>query len=59
VTDACFDRHRHQEFLRFLRQVAKAYPRVRLHVVADNYAAHKHPAVKVRMTTPSGPTVML
>ncbi len=46
VTDACFDRHRHQEFLRFLKQVAKAYPRQPLHVVADNYAAHKHPAVK-------------
>src|SRR5215217_1535653 len=40
VTDACFDRHRHQEFLRFLRQVAKAYPRRKLHVVADNYATH-------------------
>jgi len=46
VTDACFDRHRHQEFLRFLKQVAKAYPRRQLHVVADNYAAHKHPVVK-------------
>ncbi len=46
VTDASFDRHRHQEFLRFLKQVAKAYPRQPLHVVADNYAAHKHPAVK-------------
>jgi transposase len=46
VTDACFDRHRHQEFLRFLKQVAKAYPRRQLHVVADNYAAHKHPRVR-------------
>jgi transposase len=46
VTDACYDRHRHQEFLKFLQQVAKAYPRVELHVVADNYATHKHPAVK-------------
>jgi transposase len=46
VTDACFDRHRHTEFLRFLKQVARAYPRVQLHVVADNYATHKHPAVK-------------
>jgi len=46
VTDACYDRHRHTEFLRFLKQVAKAYPRVELHVVADNYATHKHPAVK-------------
>ena len=34
-----------QEFLRFLRQVAKAYPRRRLHLVCDNYATHKHPAV--------------
>jgi transposase len=46
VTDACFQRHRHQEFLRFLKQVARAYPRVALHVVCDNYATHKHPAVK-------------
>ena len=46
VTDARYDRHRHAEFLRFLKQVAKAYPRVTLHVVADNYATHKHPAVK-------------
>jgi transposase len=45
VTDACYQRHRHQEFLRFLKQVAAAYPRVALHVVCDNYAAHKHPAV--------------
>ena len=29
VTDACYQRHRHQEFLRFLKQVATAYPRVR------------------------------
>src|ERR687897_1041696 len=34
VTDACTDRHRHQEFLAFLRQVARAYPR-QLHVVVD------------------------
>jgi transposase len=46
VTDACFPRHRHQEFLRFLRQVAKAYPRRRLHIVLDNYGTHTHPKVK-------------
>jgi transposase len=46
VTDACFERHRHQEFLRFLKQVAKAYPRRELHIVCDNYGTHKHPAVK-------------
>ena len=46
VTDACHPRHTHAEFLAFLKQVAKAYPRVSLHVVADNYATHKHPAVQ-------------
>ena len=46
VTARCQDRHRHQEFLVFLRQVARAYPDVELHLVLDNYAAHKHPAVK-------------
>jgi transposase len=46
VTARCQDRHRHQEFLVFLRQVARAYPGVELHLVLDNYAAHKHPAVK-------------
>ncbi len=46
VTARCADRHRHQEFLTFLRQVARAYPGVELHLVLDNYAAHKHPAVK-------------
>jgi transposase len=45
VTDACYPRHRHDEFLRFLRQVAKAYPRKKLHIVCDNYATHKHPDV--------------
>ncbi len=39
-------RHRHEEFLRFLKQVAKAYPRLQLHIVADNYATHKHPTVQ-------------
>ena len=29
VTDACLPRHRHEEFLRFLKQVARAYPRRR------------------------------
>jgi transposase len=46
VTDACYPRHRHEEFLRFLRHVAKTYPRTELHLVVDNYATHKHPAVQ-------------
>ena len=45
ITDACYPRHRSDEFLKFLKQVAKAYPRVKLHLVVDNYATHKqaHP----------------
>ena len=46
VTEACTERHRHQEFGAFLRQVARAYPRRDLHVVVDNLATHKHPAVQ-------------
>ncbi len=46
VVDACFPRHRHQEFLKFLEQVAKAYPRVKPHITCDNYATHKHKDVK-------------
>jgi transposase len=42
VTDACYPRHRHQEFLRFLTKVAAAYPGQQLHVICDNYATHKH-----------------
>ena len=41
VTANVQPRHRHQEFLRFLKQVAKAYPDRELHLVMDNYAAHK------------------
>jgi len=46
VTDRCFQRHTNVEFLAFLKQVARAYPRVELHVVCDNYATHKHPNVQ-------------
>jgi transposase len=46
VTGACYPRHRSDEFLRFLKHVAKACPRVELHLVADNYATHKHPKVQ-------------
>ena len=46
VTDVCFERHRHQEFLRFLKRVAKAYPRRHLHIVLDNYGTHTHPVVR-------------
>src|SRR5271168_3253295 len=41
VTDRCYERHGKAEFLDFLKQVAAAYPKVKLHVVCDNYATHK------------------
>jgi transposase len=46
VVDACYPRHRNTEFLKFLKQVAKAYPRRRLHIVCDNYRTHKHANVQ-------------
>ena len=45
VTGLCKNRHRHQEFLAFLKHLARAYPGRQLHLVMDNYAAHKHPNV--------------
>ena len=46
VVGACKPRHRHQEFLAFLKQVARAYPGRDLHLVMDNYAAHKRVEVR-------------
>jgi transposase len=46
VTDRCYSQHTNVQFLAFLKQVARAYPRVPLHVVCDNYATHKHPNVQ-------------
>ena len=43
----CMPRHRHQEFLRFLRKVDRnVAPPLDIHVIMDNYATHKHPKVK-------------
>ncbi len=40
-------RHRHQEFLEFLRQIDKETPRkMDLHLILDNYGTHKHPNVR-------------
>jgi transposase/transposase-like protein len=64
VTAACKPRHRHQEFLAFLKQVAGAYPDQELHLVMDNHAAHKrvevrdwlanNPRIQVHFTPTSG-----
>jgi transposase len=46
VIGECFRRHRHKEFLKFLRQVDRQTPRgLDLHLIVDNYATHKHPSV--------------
>ncbi len=46
VTGSCYPQHRHQEFLAFLNQLVKAYPRRPLHVVLDNSSTHSTPAVE-------------
>lgn len=46
VVGRCMQRHRHQEFIRFLNAVEKTVPDTKaMHVILDNYAAHKHPKV--------------
>lgn len=46
VLGRCMQRHRHQEFLRFLNAVEAAVPAGRLvHCILDNYGTHKHPKV--------------
>jgi transposase len=47
VIGECKARHRHQEFLQFLRRLDREFPLVLdLHLIADNYGTHKHPRVK-------------
>ncbi|MEA3213226.1 MAG: hypothetical protein QOE70_6283 [Chthoniobacter sp.] len=47
VIGECFKRHRHEEFLKFLRSLDRQTPEgLDLHLVVDNYATHKHPRVK-------------
>ena len=47
VIGQCLPRHRHQEFLKFLRTVNKQTPKsIDLHLILDNYSTHNHPAVK-------------
>ncbi len=46
VIGRCMQRHRHQEFIRFLNAVEAAVPAGKLiHGILDNYATHKHPKV--------------
>jgi transposase len=47
VIGRCMQRHRHQEFIRFLNAIEAEVPAGKLvHVILDNYGAHKHPKVR-------------
>jgi transposase len=47
VIGSCFPRHRHIEFLRFLRTVDRQVPRkLDIHAILDNYGTHRHPKVR-------------
>ena len=47
VISLCDDRHRHQEWLKFLRMIDQGTPQEKdLHMIVDNYATHKHPKVQ-------------
>jgi transposase len=47
VIGRCMQRHRHEEFIRFLNVTEAAVPQGQgIHAIVDNYATHKHPKVK-------------
>ena len=46
VSQRCFRRHTHQEFLAFLKILDRKYRRREIHLICDNYGTHKHPAVR-------------
>ena len=47
VMGMCMQKHRHQEWLRFLRHIKQATPPDKqVHIICDNYATHKHAAVQ-------------
>ncbi|WP_094556268.1 IS630 family transposase [Synechococcus sp. 1G10] len=47
VISQCKPRHRHQEFLGFLRQIEKSVPEdLDVHLIVDNYCTHKHAKVR-------------
>ena len=43
VIGKCYSRHRHTEFLRFLREIDRLTPKeLDVHLIVDNYSTHKH-----------------
>lgn len=67
VIATCLPRHRHQGFLRFLRQIDTETPAgLDLHLIVDHYATYKHPKVKawpraypdIARLVPGGPVTL-
>ena len=46
IDGRCVNQHTHKEFLAFLKHLYRKYPRKQLHVIMDNFSAHKHKKVK-------------
>ncbi len=47
VIGTCMNRHRHEEYLKFLRQIDRETPKeLDVHLIADNYSTHKHDSVQ-------------
>jgi transposase len=47
VVGQCYARHRHHEFLKFLKRLDEEFPgAIQLHLIMDNYGTHKHPRVQ-------------
>lgn len=43
----CMPRHRHQEWIKFLKKIdGETPPKLDLHLIVDNYATHKHSPIK-------------
>ena len=46
VIGRCAEKHRHQEFLAFMRKIDLEYPQEEIHLILDNYGTHTHPKVE-------------
>ncbi len=45
IIGKCMPRHRHQEFLKFIKLIDVKIPSIDLHLIVDNYGTHKHPKI--------------
>ena len=60
VIGQCYPRHRHQEFLKFLRRLDSEFPsEVSLHLILDNYGTHGHEKVRRWLARKRGQTIAL